>query len=101
MHTTPDCYGGMRLGPFETWRPDSRDPVKDFNSMRNRSYIGSSSIDLIPPPDLKKLFVDSVRPFLPFIDEDGIAPDSSSIHSKIQKEGEAIKDWVIRHEADR
>jgi L-2-hydroxyglutarate oxidase LhgO len=101
-HTTPDLYGGMRLGPMETWLPDERDPAKDFNNPANRSYIGSHSVDMAVSPALKETFVEFLRPFLPFLTPDHIAPDSSGIHPKLQSEHEEVmRDWVVRHEADR
>lgn len=30
-HTTPDLYGGMRLGPLEVWLKDEREAAKDVN----------------------------------------------------------------------
>lgn len=101
-HTTPDLYGGMRLGPMEFWLADERDPAKDFNNPANRSYIGSQGVDMTVSPELKQAFVDFLRPFLPFLTPDQIEPDSAGLHPKLQSEAEdAMRDWVIKHEADR
>ena len=95
VHTTPDCYGGMRLGPFERWLPDTRDPKHDVNHPENRNnYIGSGEIDMSVSADLRQTFVDSVRYFLPFLDPEGITPDTSGIHPKLQSESEGMRDWV-------
>lgn len=101
-HTTPDLYGGMRLGPMETWLPDEWDPAKDFNHPQNRSYIGAQGVDMTVSPDLKQAFVDFLQPFLPFLTPAHIEPDSAGIHPKLQSEAEReMRDWVVKHEADR
>lgn len=101
-HTTPDLYGGMRLGPMEFWLPDERGPAMDVNNPANRSYIGSRGVDMTVSPELKEAFVDFLRPFLPFLTPDQIEPDSAGIHPKLQSEAEdMMRDWVIKHEADR
>lgn len=96
VHTTPDCYNGMRLGPLERWLPDTRDPKYDVNYPQNRNnYIGSEEIDMSVPMDLKQTFVDSVKYFLPFITPEGLSPDTSGIHPKLQRENEGMmRDWV-------
>lgn len=103
-HTTPDLYGGMRLGPMETWLPDEeRGPANDVNHPGNRSYyIGSPGVDMTVSPDLTQAFVDFLKPFLPFLTPGHIEPDSAGIHPKLQSEAETeIRDWVVKHEADR
>lgn len=99
-HTTPDLYGGMRLGPMEFWLPDERDVNKDVNHPENRrGYIGSDALDMTVSEGLKETFVASLRPFLPFLEADGISPEGSGIHPKLQSEAETVmRDWVIRHE---
>ena len=102
VHTTPDLYGGMRLGPLETWLPDSKDPAHDFSHRENERYYGAPSLDLSVPEELRQTFVDSVKSFLPFIQPEDIAPESSGIHSKLQRERETgVRDWVVRHEVDK
>ena len=101
-HTTPDLYGGMRLGPLEVWLKDEREVAKDVNNPANRSYIGSQNVDMKVPPKLKQTFVDFLQPFLPYLTPDQIEPDSAGIHPKLQSEAEDVmRDWVIKHEADR
>lgn len=103
VHTTPDLYGGMRLGPLETWLPDSReDPALDFSHPKNERYYGASSLDMSVSEELRQTFVDSVKSFLPFIEAEDIAPESVGIHSKLQSEQEDVmRDWVIKHEHER
>lgn len=108
VHTTPDLYGGMRLGPLETWLPqresgkEGKGAVGDFSHARNESYYGAASLDMSVSEDLKAKFVDAVKPFLPFIEPEDIAPESSGIHARLQREHEEVmRDWVITHEAAR
>ncbi len=102
VHTTPDLYGGMRLGPLETWLPESQEPADDFSNPTNERYYGAPSLDLSVPEDLRQTFVDSVQSFLPFIRPEDIEPESSGIHAKLQGERETgVRDWVVRHEVKR
>jgi len=80
IHTTPDLYGGMRLGPHFFW---------------------ADSIDYSVDDSLHKFFYESVKKYLPFIEFDDIAPDSSGIMSTIRRDGEPIKDFVIQNESGR
>lgn len=80
IHTTPDLYGGMRLGPHDFW---------------------IDKIDYSVDDSEHEFFFNSVKSFLPFIEYDDFYPDSSGIHPKIQKPGEPMQDFVIRHEADK
>ena len=109
VHTTPDLYGGMRLGPLETWFPERKegergreDDVGDFSHKDNESYYGSEGLDLSVGEEMRERFVESVRPFLPFLRPEDIEPESSGIHAKLQGEREAgVRDWVIQHEVKR
>ena len=47
------------------------------------------------------VFYDSVKGFLPFIEEDDLAPEMAGIRPKLAGPGEGFRDFVIRHEADR
>jgi L-2-hydroxyglutarate oxidase LhgO len=80
IHTTPDLYGGMRLGPHFFW---------------------ADSIDYSVDDSLHKFFYESVKKYLPFLEFDDIAPDSSGIMSTIRRDGEPIKDFVIQNESGR
>ena len=50
---------------------------------------------------LKKLFFDATSPFLPALAIEDLEPDTAGIQSKRYGPGEASRDFVIRHEADR
>lgn len=80
IHTTPDTAGGMRLGPYDVWVDDIEYSVDE---------------------SLKEFFYKSVKPFLPFIELDELHADSAGIHPKVQKQGEGMRDFIIRHEGDK
>ena len=46
-------------------------------------------------------FYKSSKKFLPFLDYDDIVPDMAGIMSSVQKPGEGMKDFIIRHEYDK
>ncbi len=80
IHTTPDLYGGMRLGPHFFW---------------------SDEIDYSVDNTFLKYFFGSAVRYLPFLDIEDLKPDMAGIMSSIQKEGEMMKDFVIREESDK
>lgn len=80
IHTTPDLDGGMRLGPYDEWVKTSEYTVDET---------------------LRELFFKATVSFLPFLKMEQINPDTAGIHPKVQKQGEPMKDFIIRHEADK
>lgn len=80
VHVTFDLEGRMRLGP---------------------SIYYVDSIDYAVDNQHKKLFYNSVRRFLPFIEYDDLEPEMAGIRPKLQGPGEDIKDFVIRDESDK
>jgi L-2-hydroxyglutarate oxidase LhgO len=80
IHTTPDLGGGMRLGPYDVW---------------------VDRMDYTVDESLREFFYRSTVSFLPFLKMEQINPDIAGMHPKIQKEGEPMKDFIVRHEADR
>jgi L-2-hydroxyglutarate oxidase LhgO len=80
IHVVIDLDGKMRLGP-------------------SIHYV--DKIDYSITDEHKKLFYDSVRGFLPFIDYHDLQPEMAGIRPKLQGEGEDLRDFVIREEADR
>lgn len=79
IHVTPDLAGGLRLGPDD-------------------EYV--EKIDYNVDAFKKKIFYESVRQFLPFIQPDDLAPDTSGIRPKLQGPGENFRDFIIKDEAD-
>jgi L-2-hydroxyglutarate oxidase LhgO len=79
IHATLDLGGGLRLGP-------------DDEYVKNLDY----NIDEYK----KKIFYESVRQFLPFIDSGDITPDTSGIRPKLQGPKENFRDFIIKDETD-
>ena len=80
IHATLDMDGRMLLGP-------------------SAEYI--DSVDYAMDDRNRRLFYESVKPFLPFIEYDDLAPEMAGVRSKLQCPGEDIRDFVIRDESDR
>jgi L-2-hydroxyglutarate oxidase LhgO len=80
IHVTKDLAGSVRLGP------DAR-------------YVDAISYEVNPAH--APAFLESARTLLPFLLEDDLLPDMAGIRPKIQPPGGGIRDFVIRHEADR
>lgn len=82
LHSTTDLSGQLRLGPDAVYLPR-----KEYDY----------SID----PGLAKQFCESVKPFLPFIEEADLVPDQAGIRPKLQQPGDAERDYEIREESKR
>ncbi len=80
IHTCPDLYGGMRLGPYDYWVDNIDYSVKD---------------------EFRDLFYNSAKQYLPFLNKEDFEIDMSGIHPKLQRPGEPIHDFVIREESDK
>ncbi len=80
IHTTPDLYGGMRLGPHFFWVDEVDYSVDDSHH---------------------QMFYDFCKRFLPFLEFDDITPDMAGIMATVQKVGDTMKDFIIRDESDK
>ncbi len=80
VHTCPDLYGGMRIGPHDFW---------------------VDNIDYSVDESWREFIFDSVKSFLPFLKKEELMPDTAGIHPKIQKPDEDMQDFVIRNESDK
>ncbi len=80
IHTCPDLAGGMRLGPHFFW---------------------SDTIDYKVDDTYIDLFYKTAKQYLPFLKIEDIQPDMAGIMSAVQKPGESMKDFVIKHEIDK
>lgn len=80
IHTCPDLSGGMRLGPHFFWADEPDYSVSD-------EYFD--------------LFYEAAKRYLPFLEPEDISADSSGIMPALQIPGGPMKDFVIRHEADK
>ena len=79
IHATLDLGGGLRLGPDD-------------------EYVDKIYYDI--DESKKPRFYESVNKFLPFIELDDLAPDTSGIRPKLQGQNEDFRDFIIRDEPD-
>lgn len=82
IHVTIDLSGGVKLGP-------------------DAIYLDKNNYDYKVDHSRKQIFYDSVKRFLPFLNMDDLSPEMAGLRPKIQKEGEAFKDFYIREESER
>ncbi len=82
IHVTIDMSGGVKLGP----------DVK---------YLESNTYDYKLTPSKQEAFFNSAKKFLPFLEYDDIAPEMAGIRPKIQKPGEALRDFYIMEETSK
>jgi len=79
IHATLDLGGGLRLGPDDEYLQEI-----DYNIDESK----------------KKIFYESAKTFLPFIEIADLAPDTSGVRPKLQGPGESFRDFIIKDEAD-
>ena len=82
IHVTIDMGGGVKLGPDVTW-------------------LESNTYDYKVDASKQEAFFRSARKFLPFLHIDDISPEMAGIRPKIQKPGEAVRDFYIKEESER
>ncbi len=82
VHALIDLGGRLKFGP-------------DVEYLSERSY--NYAVD----ESKRHAFAESVREILPSIEDDDLSPDYSGIRAKLQAPGEPVRDYIIRHEADR
>lgn len=80
IHTRLRLDGTLALGP-------------------NAFYVNEINYDV--DESHKRDFFESVKDFLPFIEENDLTPEMAGIRPKLQKEGESFRDFVIREESDK
>lgn len=80
LHTVLDLQGELKLGP-------------------NAFYV--DEIDYTVDESHREEFYRGVKDYLPFLKEEDLSPDMAGIRPKLYREGEAERDFVIRHEEDR
>jgi L-2-hydroxyglutarate oxidase LhgO len=80
IHATLDMDGRMLLGPSVEYVDKVDYTIDDRN---------------------QRLFYASVRPFLPFLEYEDLAPEMVGIRPKLQGLGDDIRDFIIREEGDR
>jgi len=79
IHATLDLTGGLRLGPDD-------------------EYV--EKIDYSVSEGKKRIFYESVRNFLPFIEMEDLSPDIAGIRPKLQGRGEDFRDFLVKEESD-
>jgi L-2-hydroxyglutarate oxidase LhgO len=79
IHATIDLGGQMKLGP-------------------SAFYLKERVVDYTVDPLHARAFYESSSHFLPFIEESDLIPDQAGIRPKLQKQGEPVRDWIIRNE---
>jgi L-2-hydroxyglutarate oxidase LhgO len=82
VHAVLDLGGRLKFGPDVEYLRDRR---QDYRVREER----------------RAAFADSVRRILPSIREEDLSPDMCGIRPKLQREGEPVRDFVIREESDR
>lgn len=80
IHATLDLAGGLRLGPDD-------------------EYV--ERIDYNVDESKKRVFYESVKRFLPFIELEDLMPDISGIRPRLQGPGEGFRDFIIREESEK
>jgi L-2-hydroxyglutarate oxidase LhgO len=81
IHVTLDMGGGIKLGP------DVR-------------YLSENIMDYAFDDNLKERFFEAVNSYLDNFSVDDLNPDYVGIRPKIQRQGEAQKDFIIKNESD-
>ena len=79
VHATLDLDGQLRLGP-------------------DTEYISKLSYDI--DPSKRSAFFAAAKPFLPWLEENMLSPDTSGIRPKLQGPDDGFVDFVIKDEAD-
>ena len=64
-------------------------------------YLTTRSLEYHVDESKRALFGESVRRIIPAIDDEDLTPDMSGIRSKLQRQGEPHRDFIIKHEVDR
>jgi L-2-hydroxyglutarate oxidase LhgO len=82
VHATIDLNGQIKLGPNATYLPD-----RDYDYTVNKSG--------------QQTFFESARQYLPFIKYEDLSPTMAGIRPKLQKPGDAVRDFIIREESDK
>lgn len=82
VHAVIDLGGRVKFGPDVEYLPDR-------------------TLDYRVREDRRGAFAESVRRILPSVKEEDLTPDMCGIRPKLQREGDTVRDFVIREESDR
>lgn len=82
VHVTIDIDKGLKLGP-------------------NAFYTNNRNLDYTVDNNHLNDFYSSAKRFLPFLEKEDLYPAYSGIRPKLQKPGDAFRDFLIREEKDK
>jgi L-2-hydroxyglutarate oxidase LhgO len=82
VHALIDLAGRVKFGP-------------------DVEYQSERTLDYTVDESKRHLFAESVRHIMPAVEDGDLTPDMSGMRAKLQGPGEPVRDFVIRHEADR
>ncbi|MGQ9847455.1 MAG: NAD(P)/FAD-dependent oxidoreductase [Bacteroidales bacterium] len=82
VHATLDINNRLKLGP-------------------NAIYLPNKNIDYKVDKNNLESFYVAAKKFLPFIDLGDLQPDQAGIRPKLQKPGDAVRDFIIKNEKDK
>ncbi|UCF90125.1 MAG: NAD(P)/FAD-dependent oxidoreductase [Desulfobacterales bacterium] len=82
VHATIDLNGQIRLGP-------------------NAKYLPERNYDYTVDQAEQKAFFESAHRFLPFIQYEDLSPAMAGIRPKLQRPGDAVRDFIIHEESDK
>lgn len=82
IHLTIDLSGRSKLGPDATYSPEKN---IDY-------YVSAGKTDS---------FLRAAKSYLPAIEQDHLKPDMAGIRPKLQKPGEAVRDFIIQEESTK
>lgn len=78
VHATLDLGGGLRFGPDTEY---VKEIYYDIDSEKGKS------------------FYESIRRFLPFMEEKDLSPDTAGMRPKLQGPGDGFRDFIIKEES--
>jgi L-2-hydroxyglutarate oxidase LhgO len=82
VHATIDLDGQIKLGP-------------------NARYLPERAYDYTVEADSQHVFYESASKFLPFIKYEDLSPAMAGIRPKLQKPGDAVRDFIINEESEK
>jgi L-2-hydroxyglutarate oxidase LhgO len=82
VHALIDLAGRVKFGP-------------------DVEYLSERKLEYAVDETKRHVFAESVRRIMPSVEDEDLTPDMSGMRAKLQGPGEPVRDFVIRHEADR
>ena len=82
IHVTIDLSKGVKLGPDAT-------------------YLDNNKYDYKVDHERQKVFHESVKRFLPWLEFDDLSPEMAGLRPKLQGPGDEVRDFYIQEETDK